>query len=173
MNSVQNFLEKPSPVIRALLGAVLVGAILVLISWAAPVITPIMVAGFVAALVAPLYFWLERRGVSSGLALILLVVLVVVVILFMAGLLWVSAQRVIEGVAVYQTGLEEIETEIDSLGIRGASLSDVLSAEQLATILATIAAWVADAVADLLFGLVLVAFILADAKRLFTLACIA
>jgi predicted PurR-regulated permease PerM len=146
------------------------GAILVLISWAAPVIAPIMVAGFVAALVAPLYFWLERRGVSSGLAVILLVVLVVVVILFMAGLLWVSAQRVIEGVAVYQTGLEEIEPAIDSLGIRDASLGDVLSAEQLATILVTIAGFVADAVAELLFGLVLVAFLLADTKRLVNLA---
>ena len=170
MNITKSLSEGVSPVIRALLGVVLVGAILVLIKWAAPVITPIMVAGFVAALVAPLYFWLERRGVSTGVALILLVVLVVVVLLFIAGLLWISAQRVIEGVAVYQTGLEEFETAIDSLGIRGASLGDVLSAEQLATILVTIAVWVADAVADLLFGLVLVAFILADAKRLFTLA---
>jgi predicted PurR-regulated permease PerM len=170
VNIAKSFSEGVSPVIRALLGVVLVGAILVLISWAAPVISPIMVAGFVAALVAPLYFWLERRGVSSGLAVILLLVLVVVVILFMALLLWVSAQRVIEGVAVYQTGLEEIETEIDSLGIRGASLSDVLSAEQLATILVTIAGFVADAAADLLFGLVLVAFLLADTKRLIKLA---
>jgi predicted PurR-regulated permease PerM len=170
VNIAKSFSEGVSPVIRALLGVVLLGAILVLISWAAPVITPIMVAGFVAALVAPLYFWLQRRGVSSGLALILLVVLVVVVILFIAGLLWVSAQRVIEGVAVYQTGLEQFETEIDFLGIRGASLSDVLSAEQLATILVTFGVWVAGSVADLLFGLVLVAFILADAKRLFTLA---
>ena len=73
MNIAQSLSEGVSPVIRALLGIVLVGAILVLISWAAPVISPIMVAGFVAALVAPLYFWLERRGVSSGLAVILLV----------------------------------------------------------------------------------------------------
>ena len=63
MNIANSLSEGVSPVIRALLGVVLVGAILVLISWAAPVISPIMVAGFVAALVAPLYFWLERRGV--------------------------------------------------------------------------------------------------------------
>ena len=93
---IQDFLEKPSPVIRALLGTVLVGAILVLISWAAPIITPIMVAGFVAALVAPHFFWLQGRGVSTGVALILLVALVVVVILFMAGLLWISAERTLQ-----------------------------------------------------------------------------
>lgn len=174
MSVAQSLLKVSSPVMQALRGAVLVGLLLVLISWAAPVLTPIMVAGFVAALVAPLYFWLERRGVSSRLALIVLLALVVVTILLLVGLLWLSAQRMIEDVAAYETGLEEWESEIesamDSLGLTETSVREILSGEQLATIVLKIVGLVVESVADLFFGLVLVAFLLIDLKRLLNLA---
>ena len=47
---------------------------MVLISWAAPIITPVLLAGYLAALFAPLYFKLQARGVSQKAALVLLVV---------------------------------------------------------------------------------------------------
>lgn len=150
------------------------GLLLALISWAAPILSPVLVAGFVAALVAPLYFWLEKRGVSSSLALIALLALVVVVILLLVGLLWVSAQRVVEDVAAYQTGLEAMEPDIksalDALGITETSVREILSGEQLATIVLKIVGLVVESVADLFFGLVLVAFLLVDSKRLLNLA---
>ena len=46
--------QKIPPVIQVLVGAVLVGLLLVLVERGAPVLTPIMVAGFLAALAPPI-----------------------------------------------------------------------------------------------------------------------
>lgn len=166
--------ERIPGVALVLIGAVFVGLLMVLISWAAPVLTPIMVAAFLAALAAPIYGWLLKKGVSSSMALFLLVTLIVVAILAIAGLLWVSSNRMIENLAQYQTGLEasepQIEAVLNQLGITQQSLSDAFTGEKLAGLVVTILAAVADFAGDLIFALVLVAFLLVDSRRLYGLA---
>lgn len=166
--------ERIPGVALVLIGAVFVGLLMVLISWAAPVLTPIMVAAFLAALAAPIYFWLQKKGMSSSMSLVLLVVLIVVAILAIAGLLWISSNRMIEDLAQYQTGLEASEPEIEAvlaqLGITQQSLSDAFTGEKLAGLVAAILGGVASFAGDLMFALVLVAFLLIDSKRLYGLA---
>ena len=169
-----NINGKVSPVVLVLVGAVLLGLILVLISWVAPVLTPILVACFMAALAAPFYSWLLKKGVKSSLALILLIVALVAAVLAIAGLLWLSASRLLEGISYYQSAIEEGESAIGDLlamlGITEATLTDMFTGEKLATVLVAVVGAIAGFVGDLLFGLVLVAFLLVDSKRLVNLA---
>ena len=165
---------KIPPIFSVAIGAVVIGILFVLIKWGAPVLTPILVAAFLAALAAPVYFWLQKRGVSSSMSLIILIILIVVAVLLLIGLLWLSASRLAVGIANYQTGLEsggvDIEKVLGSVGITEASLRDAFTGEKLAGLLAAFAGAIAGFVGDLLFGLVLVAFLLGDARRLYGLA---
>ena len=70
--------EKFTPITVALAGVALVGIVLVLISWSAPVLTPIMLGWYLTALALPGYFWLQKRGVKKGIALLLLIVTILV-----------------------------------------------------------------------------------------------
>ena len=167
-------IERIPPVFQVLIGAVLIGILMVLIKWGAPVLTPILVAGFLASLAAPLYFWLQKRGVSSTLSLVLLIVLIVAAVLALAGLLYLSATRMLEGLSSYEAemaGYEEKAAEIlTELGITEETVSKALPGDMLAKIVIAILGGVASFAGDLLFGLVLVSFLLIDFKRLINLA---
>ncbi len=62
-----------SPLFRSLTGLVLAGIALYLLSWAAPVATPIFFALYLAAIRSPLYQWLMGKGLKEGLVLLLLI----------------------------------------------------------------------------------------------------
>lgn len=166
--------QKIPPVFSVLIGAVLLGMLMVLIKWGAPVLTPVLVAGFLAALAAPLYFWLQKRGVSSTLSLVLLIALIVVAVLALAGLLWLSATRMLDGLAGYEAEMAGFEAEaaqiLTDLGVTEEAVSDALPGDVLAKIVVAILGGVVSFAGDLLFGLVLVSFLLIDFKRLINLA---
>ena len=166
--------QKIPSLFAVLIGAVFVGILLVLISWGAEVLTPIMVAGFMAALAAPLYFWLQKRNVSSTLSLVILIVVLVAAVLALAGLLYMSANRFLTALGSYQAQVEGAESAISDLlssfGITQSTLTDAFSGEKLTALLVAIVGGAASFVGDLLFGLVLVCFLLVDSKRLFGLA---
>ena len=167
-------LEGTSPVVRVMVGIALVGLIMVLISWAAPVLTPILLAGYLAAICAPLYFWLQRKGVNEHLALILLVVVVVLVVVFMAALLGISANRMTQGILKYQADLGgaevTVESVLTSLGLQESDLNKVLTSEKVTSVLMGILGAIGDFAGDLLFSVVLIAFFLLEAKRFLRLA---
>ena len=52
-----------------LVACVMVGLALFLIGWLAPVVAPMGLGLFLAALAAPMFTWLEQRGRSPALAL--------------------------------------------------------------------------------------------------------
>ena len=166
--------ERIPTVFMVLIGTVMIGLLLVIVSWSAPVLTPVMVAGFLAALAAPIYFWLQRHGASSTLSLILLIVLMIVAVLMLAALLWLSATRLIEGITAYQSELAGLEATIRNaladLGVTEVSVADAESSDQLVSLLISLLGGVASFAGDLLFGLVLVSFLLIDFKRLINLA---
>src|SRR4029078_3987535 len=62
-----------------LVAGVVVGVGVFLISWLSPVLAPLVLGLFLAALAAPLFTWLEARGRSAALALTLTVGIVLVV----------------------------------------------------------------------------------------------
>jgi predicted PurR-regulated permease PerM len=167
-------IENLSPVVRMMAGTVLVGLILVLISWAAPVLTPVMMAGYLAALFAPLYTWLQSRGVNKRTALVLLIVVLVVANLVLAGLLVLSVNRLVEGIITYQTQLGEQESRLmdtlTALGLKEGDLRNMINGDALTKILIAVMGFVIDFVGDLLFSLVLIAFFLLESERFLRLA---
>lgn len=166
--------QKIPPLISVLIGAVLIGILMVLIKWGAPVLTPILVAGFLAALAAPLYFWLQKRGVSSTLSLVLMIVLMIVAVVALAGLLYLSATRMLDGLVGYEDQLVGYEDEavqiLATLGVTEQTLGDAITGDFLVKIVVAILGGVVSFAGDLLFGLVLVSFLLIDFKRLINLA---
>ena len=70
--------ENFAPITIALAGVALVGIVLILISWSAPVLTPIMLGWYLTALTLPGYLWLQKRGVKKGISLLLLIVTILV-----------------------------------------------------------------------------------------------
>jgi predicted PurR-regulated permease PerM len=164
----------PPTIVVAMLGVVVVGLILVLINWAAPVLTPVMMAAYLAALCAPLYMWLQGRGVNQRWAIILLVVVVVVAVLGVAGLLILSVNRLTEGLISYQGQLGGAESQVRAvltdLGLEEGSLRNMLDGDTLTTILVAILGFIADFAGDLLFSVVLIAFLLLESRRFVTLA---
>ncbi len=166
--------EGIAPIARVLVGAVFIGLLLVLISWAAPVLTPVMMAAYLAALCAPLYIWLQGRGINERLALILLVVVVVVAVLLLAGLLGLSVSRLTEGLITYQAGLDSTETSVHTtlaeMGIEEDFLRNMLDGDMVMSLLVGMLGFILDFVGDLLFSVVLIAFFLLESKRFIGLA---
>jgi AI-2 transport protein TqsA len=163
-----------SPVFSAFLGAANVGFLLVLIKWGAPVLTPVLVAGFLAALAAPTYFWMQKKGLSSTWSLVILIIIIAVAILLLAGLLWVGANSLLVGVSAYTTQLTEYEDQVVEALYRAGITEDASgsagSGQTATKLLITILGAVASFAGDLIFGLILVAFLLIDFKRLINLA---
>jgi predicted PurR-regulated permease PerM len=157
-----------------LLGAVLIGLIMVLISWAAPVITPVIMAGYLAALFAPLYFLLQDRGVSKQGALVLLVVAIVVGAVGLAALLSYSVGQFTEGLKTYQADPESAETALQAslaaMGLDEHALRNIVDGDTVISLLLAIAGMIASFVGDLLFGVILIAFFLLEMERFETLA---
>jgi predicted PurR-regulated permease PerM len=166
--------EELAPITLVIAGTVLVGLLLVLISWAAPVLTPVMMAGYLAALFAPLYTWLQRRGVNKRTALILLVVVLVAGGLLLAGLLVLSVNRLTEGIITYQSQLGDQESRLrdtlTAMGLEEGDLRSMISGDALTTVLVAILGFVVDFAGDLLFSLVLIAFFLLESNRFLRLA---
>jgi len=142
---------------------------MVIIWWASPVLTPILLAAYIAALCWPLYGWLQRRGVHRGLSLVILLLVVFGVVGGIIGLLFLSAREVRNGLEQYSDGLDSglasiarsisgVSPAVDSAlgGIDGSSLTSFLDGFMTGVI---------EAAANGLFALVLVAFFLLESGR--------
>ena len=65
-----------APVTLAAVGVVIIGFLLVLMQWGSPVLVPIMMAMYIAALCLPIYSWLLGRGMRKNIALVVMLVVV-------------------------------------------------------------------------------------------------
>ena len=137
-------------------------------------LTPVLVAGFLTALVAPLYFWLQKHGLSSRLSIIIIIVLMIAAVVGLAALLGLSADRLLDGLAGYEDELSGIESEaaqvLTQLGITEESVSDAMTGEKLASLLAAILVGSCCSPETCFLDWVLVCFLLMDFKRLLTMA---
>ncbi len=79
---------------------------------AASFLVPILLSVLFAVVFWPPLVWLEKRGLSSGLALGVVLLGVVVIILILLGFLWVTIGSFGESLPEYRTGLA---TQLDAL----------------------------------------------------------
>jgi predicted PurR-regulated permease PerM len=160
--------ENFAPITIALAGVALVGIVLILISWSAPVLTPIMLGWYLTALTLPGYLWLQKRGVKKGISLLLLIVTILVGGVAIGLLFTVSINSLQDGLSLYLDNLDEFaESVADTLGESGASatVGNLLGSGGLGKVLANFLPALIDAATDFLFSLVLVAFFLLEAPR--------
>lgn len=154
----------------ATLVAGVVGGIgLFLLGWLSPVIGPMGLGLFLAALAAPLFRWFERRGRSVGLALTLTVLVVVAVGAGIVILTFAGAGALADGLATYSSALESRfpagGPTLSSDGIM-AALREVLPPDVLADILRTVVGICVQVGQQLVFALIVAALLLLDSPRL-------
>lgn len=155
----------PPPIVLSTAGLALFGLLLVLLQWAAPVVTPIMLALYMAALAAPLYVWMTKRGWASGWALAALVGVIVVIFIGLGILLLLSADRLRTGLGVYggQIADQLAVLEIDT--VAGAGVESRIGGSLSGVLLFFVAA-VAKVAGTLVFSTMVVALLLLEIPRL-------
>lgn len=157
-----------TPLTRSLAGFGLIGLVLLLLRLATPVVTPVLLAFFLAALAMPMFGWLQRRGVRRGLALLILVIALLLggVVLILLALF--SIQRLQTGLTLYSDQLAlRLEDLTAWLAERGFVLPE--ASDQAATaassFLAAFLRSLLDAASSALVSLVIVAFFLLESPR--------
>jgi predicted PurR-regulated permease PerM len=152
-----------------LVAAVVGGIGLFLLGWLSPVIGPMGLGLFLAALASPLFRAIERRGRSVGLALTLTVIVMLVLGLGIVLLTIVAARELAEGLDAYSSALRSRfpigGPTLSSDGIM-AALRDVLPPDVLADILRTIIGIVIQVGQSLIFAVIVAALLLLDSPRL-------
>jgi predicted PurR-regulated permease PerM len=155
-----------------LVTAVLVGAALFLVAWLSPVLAPLGMGLFLAALAAPLFTWLEERGRSSALALTLTIVVVAATGIGLVVLAFAGAAALTGNLAGYSDQLQAwyAGTAAGSSGAVPSGLRDLLPPEVLVSVLRTVGKIVIEVGGNLAFAIVIAALLLLDGRRLTRLA---
>jgi predicted PurR-regulated permease PerM len=151
-----------------LVTAVLVGVALFLVAWLAPVLAPLGLGLFLAALAAPLFTWLVERGLRAALALTLTIGLLVVLGAGLVVLALAGAAALTESLAAYSEQLQAFYagTAAGSAGPVPATFRDLVPPELLLSILRTVIAIVIQVGGQLAFAIVIAALLLLDGRRL-------
>jgi predicted PurR-regulated permease PerM len=156
-----------------LVTTVMVGLALFLISWLAPVLAPLGLGLFLAALAAPIFTWLDERGRSAILALTLTIGLVVVIGGALILLILSGARELAEGIATYSTSLQaRYPDSAETIATGGilAALREVLPPDLLIGVLRTVAGIALEIGQTLVFAVIVAALLLLDSRRLARLA---
>jgi predicted PurR-regulated permease PerM len=156
-----------------LVTTVMVGLTLFLISWLAPVLAPLGLGLFLAALAAPIFTWLDEHGRSAVLALTLTIGLVVVIGGALILLILSGARELAEGIATYSTSLQaRYPDSAETIATGGimAALREVLPPDLLVGVLRTVAGIALEIGQTLVFAVIVAALLLLDSRRLARLA---
>lgn len=150
-------------------GLALVGIILYLLHWAAPVAAPIFFAMYLTAILSPLYRWLMKKGIKKGLVLLLLISGILGVGTAVAWLALVSVQGLQASLTAYDSQLTvkiaELTGSLSTDPEVAANISQFLSSLLARALLATV-----QVAGNFLFAAVLTAFLLLEFDRFMGLA---
>ena len=160
---VPSWMRGSTNLLAMVVTAVLVGLLVVLIGWLSPVLAPLGLGMFLAALAAPLFSRLAERGYSPPVALTVTIGVLVLVIGGIVLLAITSARTLADGLAGYSDALE---ARLADPGDGGVALRDVIPPGLLVDVLGVAIDVVAQVGGTLLFALVVAALLLLDAPRL-------
>jgi predicted PurR-regulated permease PerM len=159
---VPRWVQGSSDLFAMLVTAVLIGIFLVLIGWAAPVLGPLGLGLFLAALAAPLFTWLAKRGRSASAALAITIGVLVLVVGGIALLALVSVRTLSDSLVEYSALIESRYPQAGEL----APLREILPPEVLVNILRAVIDILANVGGALVFAMVVAALLLLDGQRL-------
>lgn len=163
-----------APITLALTGAVTIGLLLVLIQWGSPVLVPILLATYIAALCLPIYSWLMKKGLRKNIALVVMILVVLLGFAVIGLLLLAGINRLTESLAEYASGLASqipaLQTILVDLGFEVSSVEGAVNSETIISFLSNFLGEIASSLGDFFFSLILVAFFMLEADRFFELA---
>lgn len=163
---VPEWVQGATNLFAMLVTAVLVGIALFLIGWFSPVLAPVGLGLFIAALAAPLFGWLVDRGRSApaALAITIGVVLVVGVAIVLIALL--SARSLADSLDAYAGAIRARYADPSTSSGAPAAIRDVVSPEVLVDTLRGVIDIVVQVGSSLAFAVVIAALLLLDGRRL-------
>lgn len=156
------------PLMRSVTGLVVVGLALTLMHLAAPVLTPVLFAFFLASLALPAFRWLQKRGVKRGLALVIMLFVLVAGGIAVTLLVLSAVTHLQAGLAAYSEQLASRLTQLN-LGLeqQGIDLAGALIqlGDAAASVLGGLLRMIAGAASAVLVSFVVVIFFLLESPR--------
>jgi predicted PurR-regulated permease PerM len=148
-----------------LVAAAAAGVLLFVTAWAAPVIAPLGLGLFLAALAAPLFGRLTARGASAPIALVVTIGLVLVI---GAAIIWLDLVTIQSLRDSLSTNASDLHARYDAGGLDPLSkaLRDSMPADVLVDVLRTLVDIVRDVAVGLGFAVIVAALLLLDSPRL-------
>jgi len=126
---MQRMTVRGSPAVRYLIAAAAIIIVVFGLKFSSDVVAPIFLAVTLAILFTPALRWLEKKGLPSGLALLVMILGLGGFVIFMIIILSASLQQLALRVPVYQELLHQrINTLGTALGNIGIDLQDALNA---------------------------------------------
>ena len=92
---------------RLLLGTASLVIIITFMTLASAYISPVLLALFLAILFAPVLQWLQKKGLSTALALLVMIISVIALGLSLTWFLSASFERLADSLAIYQTQIQD------------------------------------------------------------------
>lgn len=88
---------------------------------AAPILVPFLVAGFIALILNPMYFWIQSRGFSSTFSLIIIILVFLILSMYAASIIGKSINHFYQKLPIYQNKLaqnaEGVVTWLEGKGV--------------------------------------------------------
>jgi AI-2 transport protein TqsA len=126
---MQTMTVRGSPIVRYLAAAAAIVIVVFGVKYASDVLAPIFLAATLAILFTPMLRWLEKKGLPTGLALLVMVLGLGVLIILLIIILTASLQQLSLRLPVYQELLHQrIDTLGAALGNIGSDVQDALNA---------------------------------------------
>jgi len=134
------------------------------------ILVPFLLAAFIAIISAPPLFWLQRKGLSTWLALLVVILAVLFIGLLMAGLVGSSVQDFSRDLPVYEAKLKQqtnlVMGWLEKLGvdISGLAVTEIFDPGAAMKLVATLLNGLGNVLANGFLILMTVIFILLEAS---------
>jgi len=170
---VPRWVRGDTNVFATLVACVMVGLALFLIGWLAPVVAPMGLGLFLAALAAPMFTWLEQRGRSPALALTLTIAVVLAIGVGLVSLVLAGAAALTDGIVTYADDLRSRYPDVSDPTVArsvAGMMARILPPDVLSDVLKAVARILVEVGQSLIFAVVVAALLLLDGRRLSSLA---
>ena len=157
---------RQSSFLRVMLVLAATVVVLVGVRLSAPVLNPILFAVVLSLLVSPVYAWLLRRGLPTGLALVLVLVGLTIVFVGLFFLLGASISRFSERIGFYASQLNgelgDLDALLERLGLANVDLRDAVNSSALVGAIGVVLSGVSGFLSSLFLILMIMLFLLSE-----------
>jgi AI-2 transport protein TqsA len=163
--AVTNTLRQSS-FLRVMLVLAATVVVLVGLRLGASILNPILFAVVFSLLVSPVYAWLMRRGLPTGLALVIVLIGLTIVFVGLFVILGVSISRFSERIGFYASQLNgelgNLDTLLERLGLANVDLREAVNSSALVGALGTVLSGISGFLSNLFLILMIMLFLLGE-----------